>query len=90
MAALFFPYYGFIPQCFPGKVFNEAAWNTYTEMMYSFFLRYGFVPQGFPSKVFNETSYMVDSQGEVLRKVNKSGYPPILHPTTNYPNKCGY
>ena len=40
MAALFFRYYGFVSQYFPGKVFND----TYTEMMYSFFLRYGFVP----------------------------------------------
>jgi len=25
VTALFFPYYDFVPQDFPGKVFNEAA-----------------------------------------------------------------
>ena len=62
MAALFFRYYGFVSQDFPGKVFND----TYTEIVYSFSLRYGFIPLGFPSKIFNETSCMVDGQGGVL------------------------
>ena len=66
MAAPFFPYYDFVPQGFLGKVFHEAAENTYTEMVYYFFLHYDFIPLDFPSKVFNETSYIVDSQGGVL------------------------
>ena len=52
MAALFFPSYGFVPQGFPGKVFNEAAQNTYTKMMYSFSLRYDFIPLDFPSNIW--------------------------------------
>jgi len=59
VAALFFPYYDFVPQGFPDKVFNEAAWNTYIEMMYFFSLRYDFIPLSFPTKIFNETSLMV-------------------------------
>jgi len=37
MSVLFFPYYGFVPLDFLNKVFNEAAWNTYARMDYSFF-----------------------------------------------------
>ena len=66
MTALFFPYYSFVLQGFPGKVFRGAAENTYTEMVYYFFLHYGFIPLNFPCTVFNETSYIVDSQGGVL------------------------
>ena len=69
MAALFFPYYGFFPLGFPGKVFNETAQNTYARMMYSFSLRYGFIPLGFPSKVFNETSWLVDILGECYKRM---------------------
>ena len=66
MAALFFPYYSFISQGFPGKIFNKATQNTYTEMMYSFSLRYSFVPLDFPNKIFNEISCTIDSQGGVF------------------------